>query len=98
MEDLSNGSVTELPQLAHTGLPKEISGEPAKSVTARQLGLTHGHTYRINASATNGVGMVGAPCPTTMLIIDETPPEGPELGVDPVSMHVVVEPCPKYAT
>ena len=65
---------TPLPTLAHTGLPRNLLGEYAPKHYVQNLELLHGHTYVVEAVATNTVGMEGDPCVTTPTTIDVTPP------------------------
>ena len=75
LSDLTVGTSLHLPHLSHKGLPRnQITGEKLASVTARTLLLEHGHTYRVDAHAINGVGLAADPCQTTTTLVDTTPP------------------------
>ena len=72
--DVTTAEVMPLPNMSHYGLPRDLIGNKMRTQTARRLNMKHGHTYMVNATATNGIGMVGEPCATSTTTIDLTPP------------------------
>eukprot|EP00966_Prymnesium_polylepis_P191993 4449195-Prymnesium_polylepis.2 len=53
--------------MSHTGLPPT-------DTFAQGLQLLHGHTYRLVATALNGVGLSSPPCVSTDVVVDMTSP------------------------
>lgn len=61
----------------HPGLPLEqltVLGRRKLPEVPVGFDLYHGHTYRIQYTATNMIGMQGTPCTTSDVLIDTTPP------------------------
>ena len=75
LEDLTTHEVLHLERYTHPGLPRDQNGEKTDSVTIRNLTLSHNHTYRVNATAFNGVSVpLAQPCATSTVLVDTTPP------------------------
>ena len=63
----------ELAEPLHLHLA-DHEGLPTNRMSIPGLALEHGHTYAIQFTATNYIGLVGEPCLTTSVMIDTTPP------------------------
>ena len=79
-----------LPLVDHDGLPTNRMAIPG-------LSLEHGHTYAIEFRAKNYVGLVSAPCRTSSVLIDTTPPlAGPVVVLQHDSQNEAASPEPNY--